>query len=297
MEHPIEGTDRTRALQAVSYATNVLSKAGMPSARVDAEILASHVLGVPRGRLALIDGFTAAKLGEFDALVARRAAGEPVQHLVGSAGFRHLDLAVGPGVFVPRPETELLAGWAITLITPGTTVVDLCAGSGAIALAVAGEVPGARVYAVERSPAALPWLRRNAEARAAAGDTPIHVVEGDVTDPAVLADLDGTVDAVLCNPPYVPAGAPVPADVADHDPRDAVFAGADGLAVIRPVIGRAAALLRPGGVFAVEHDDSQGVAVPALLRADSRFTDIEDHHDLAGRPRYATAVHVADCTP
>jgi release factor glutamine methyltransferase len=262
----------------------------MPSARVDAEILAAHVLGVPRGRLALVDGFTDEQLAEFDALVARRAGGEPVQHLVGSAGFRHLELAVGPGVFVPRPETELLAGWAITLIRPGTTVVDLCSGSGAIALAVANEVPGTRVYAVERSPAALAWLRRNAEARAAAGDPPIHVVEGDAADPAVLGGLDGTVDAVLCNPPYVPAGAPVPADVADHDPPDAVFAGADGLAVIRPVIARAAALLRPGGVFGVEHDDSQGTAVPALLRAHGCFTDIEDHRDLAGRPRYATAV-------
>lgn len=262
----------------------------MPSPRVDAEILAAHVLGVPRGRLALIDGFTDAQLAEFDGLVDRRAAGEPVQHLVGSAGFRHLELAVGPGVFVPRPETELLAGWGITLITQGTTVVDLCSGSGAIALAVANEVPGTRVYAVERSPAALSWLRRNAEARAAAGDTPIDVVEGDATDPGVLAGLDGTVDAVLCNPPYVPAAAAVPPDVVDHDPHDAVFAGVDGLAVIRPVIARAAALLRPGGVFGVEHDDSHGSAVPALLRANGCFTDIEDHHDLAGRPRYATAI-------
>ncbi|WP_173155943.1 peptide chain release factor N(5)-glutamine methyltransferase [Phytohabitans suffuscus] len=297
MEHPIEGTDRTRALQSVARATNLLSRVGMPSARVDAEILASHVLGVPRGRLALIDGFTADQLAEFDALVARRAAGEPVQHLVGIAGFRHLELAVGPGVFVPRPETELLAGWGVTLITAGATVVDLCAGSGAIALSVANEVPGARVYAVERSPAALSWLRRNAEARAAAGDTPIRVVEGDVTDPAVLAELDGTVDVVLCNPPYVPAGAAVPADVADHDPYDAVFAGADGLEVIRPVIARAAALLRPGGYLVVEHDDSHATVVPALLRADGRFVDIEDHQDLAGRSRYSTARHVADCTP
>ncbi|MFC0530899.1 peptide chain release factor N(5)-glutamine methyltransferase [Phytohabitans kaempferiae] len=289
MEQPAEGTDRTRPLQAVTGATNLLSRVGLPSARVDAEILAAHVLGVPRGRLALVDGFTGERLAEFDALVARRAAGEPVQHLVGSAGFRHLELAVGPGVFVPRPETELLAGWAITLISPGSTVVDLCGGSGAIALAVANEVPGALVYAVERAPAALPWLRRNAEERARAGDTPIHVVEGDVTDPAVLAEFDGRVDAVLCNPPYVPAGVAVPADVADHDPRDAVFAGEDGLAVIRPVIARAAALLRPGGIFAVEHDDSHGMVVPALLRADGHFTDIEDHRDLAGRWRYATA--------
>ncbi|GAA4675094.1 hypothetical protein Prum_030090 [Phytohabitans rumicis] len=199
-------------------------------------------------------------------------------------------------MFVPRPETELLAGWGISVIRPGAVVVDLCSGSGAIALAVANEAPGARVYAVERSPSALAWLRRNAGARAAAADPPIEVVEGDATDPAVLAELDGTVDLVLCNPPYVPAGVAVPVDVADHDPAEAVFAGPDGLSVIRPVLARAAALLRPGGFFGVEHDDTHGVAVPDLLRADGRFIDIDDHRDLAGRPRYATASRMADCT-
>lgn len=262
--------------------------------RVDAELLAAYVLGVPRGRLALARGFTPDQLAEFDRLVARRAGGEPLQHLVGSAPFRHLELAVGPGVFVPRPETELLAGWGIAAAQPGSTVVDLCSGSGAVALAVAQEVPGARVFAVERAPAALAWLRRNAAARAEAGDTPIRVIEGDAADPAVLAELDGAVDLVLCNPPYVPAGVDVPADVTDHDPAEAVFAGPDGLSVIRPVIARAAALLRPGGGFGVEHDDTHGEAVPALLRADGRFLDIVDHRDLAGRPRYATARRMAD---
>jgi release factor glutamine methyltransferase len=278
----------------------VLSDADLPAARVDAELLAAHVLGVPRGRLALTDGFTAAQLAAYQSLVDRRAGGEPLQHLVGSAGFRHLELAVGPGVFVPRPETELLAGWGISSAAKEATVVDLCSGSGAVALAVAGEVPGARVYAVERSPAALVWLRRNAEARAAAGDTPIRVIAGDATDAAVLAELDGTVDVVLCNPPYVPAGVRVPADVAGHDPAEAVFAGPDGLSVIRPVIARAAALLRPGGVFGVEHDDTHGEAVPALLRTDGRYVEIEDHLDLVGRPRYATARRrpgMADFTP
>lgn len=274
-------------LHAVSSATITLTDAGLPSARVDAELLAAHVLGVPRGRLAIAGGFTSSQLSAYQSLVTRRAAGEPLQHLLGSAPFRYLELAVGPGVFVPRPETELLAGWGIEGSGPASMVVDLCSGSGAIALAVAHEVPGAIVYAVERSPAALEWLRRNASG------TAVTVVAGDATDPAVLAELDGRVDLVLCNPPYVPAGAAVPADVADHDPTDAVFAGADGLAVIRPVISRAAALLRPGGRFGVEHDDTHGDAVPALLRADGRFTDVVDHRDLAGRPRFATASRIA----
>ncbi|GLH95688.1 release factor glutamine methyltransferase [Phytohabitans aurantiacus] len=270
-------------LHAVSSATITLTDAGLPSARVDAELLAAHVLDVPRGQLAIAAGFTSEQLTAYRSLVARRAAGEPVQHLIGSAPFRYLELAVGPGVFVPRPETELLAGWGIQGSGPAPVVVDLCSGSGAIALAVAQEVPGATVYAVERSPAALEWLRRNASG------TGVTVVAGDASDPAVLAELDGRVDLVLCNPPYVPAGAPVPADVADHDPEDAVFAGPDGLAVIRPVIARAAALLRGGGRFGVEHDDTHGDAVPALLRADGRFTEVMDHQDLAGRPRFATA--------
>ncbi|MEJ3749648.1 peptide chain release factor N(5)-glutamine methyltransferase [Actinomycetes bacterium KLBMP 9797] len=270
-------------LHAVRSATVALADAGLPSARVDAELLAAHVLGVSRGRLALADGLTAPQREAYRDLVDRRAAGEPLQHLVGTAPFRRLEVAVGPGVFVPRPETELLAGWGLEVAGASPTVVDLCSGSGAIALAVAQEVPDATVYAVERSPAALSWLRRNADG------TRVRVVAGDVTDPAVLAELDGRVDLVLCNPPYVPAAVAVPADVARHDPAEAVFAGADGLSVIRPVVARAAALLRGGGWFGVEHDDTHGEVVPALLRADGRFADVADHRDLAGRPRFATA--------
>ncbi|HEY8533552.1 MAG TPA: peptide chain release factor N(5)-glutamine methyltransferase [Micromonospora sp.] len=276
---------------ALAAATAVLAKAGVPSPRVDAELLAAAVLGVPRGRLALIDEFPPEAHARFVALVARRAAREPVQHLTGSAAFRYLDLAVGPGVFVPRPETELLAGWGIeqarALAEP--TVVDLCAGSGAIALAVAHEVPSARVIAVEVAEDALRWLRRNAEARAAAGDRPIEVVAADVTDPQALSDLAGTVDVLLCNPPYVPEGTPVPPEVADYDPAQAVFAGPDGLAVIRPVIARAAVLLRPGGVVGIEHDETHAVTVPELFAADGRFGEVTAHRDLAGRPRFATA--------
>jgi len=276
----------------VSMAARALAAAGVASPRADAELLAAHVLGVPRGRVALA-AFTAPQLTAYRALVAERARRVPLQHLTGAAPFRYLELAVGPGVFVPRPETELLVSWGLSVIHPGAVVVDLCAGSGAIALAVANEAPETTVYAVERSPEACAWLRRNAAARAAAGDPPITVIEGDVTDPGLLADLAGRVDLVLSNPPYLPEGSPVAPEVAEHDPPDAVFGGPDGLAVVRAVIGCAARLLAPGGHVGIEHDDSQGDSVPALLAAHGRYTDIHDHRDLTGRPRYATA-RVAD---
>jgi release factor glutamine methyltransferase len=242
------------------------------------------VLGVNRGRLMLIDTIRGIELSRFADLVAERAKRIPLQHLLGTAAFRHLDLAVGDGVFVPRPETELLAGWGIEHTAPGATVVDLCSGSGAIALSVASEARPGRVLAVEQSPAARVWLARNAAAVPG-----VEIVAGDVTDPALLAELRGAVDVVLCNPPYVPDGTAVPPEVSAHDPAEAVFAGADGLAVIRPVIGLAAGLLRPGGVVGIEHDDVHTTAVPDLLRADGRFTEVTEHDDLAGRPRYATA--------
>lgn len=280
----------------MARATRLLGEAGVEAARAEAELLAAYVLGVPRGRLALSDRFTPEQLGRFDALVVRRADREPLQHLTGSAGFRHLELAVGPGVFVPRPETELLAGWGMEQgrRVDRPVVVDLCSGSGAIALSVAQELPAARVVAVERSPAALDWLRRNAADRVAAGDRPVEVVAADVTDPALLGELTGRVDVLLCNPPYVPRSVVVPPEVAGHDPADAVFGGADGLAVIRPVIAQAARLLRSGGVLGIEHDDTHGTAVPALLAVDGRFEAVGDHPDLAGRPRFATARRRAD---
>ncbi|GIF10629.1 peptide chain release factor N(5)-glutamine methyltransferase [Actinoplanes teichomyceticus] len=283
-EHPRDRPDRTRLAPELASAAAELAASGVSSPRVDAELLAAHVLDVPRGRLLLIDTVRAGELERFRELVARRAARVPLQHLVGTAAFRHLELAVGDGVFVPRPETELLAGWGIERTAPGATVVDLCSGSGAIALSVADESPAARVIAVERSPAALPWLRRNA-ARFPA----VEVVDADVTDPDLLSELHGRVDVLLCNPPYVPDGTPVPPEVSDHDPAEAVFGGADGLSVIRPVIALAAALLRPGGSVGIEHDDVHGAAVPALLRADGRFTEVAAHDDLTGRPRFATA--------
>ncbi|MPZ27716.1 MAG: peptide chain release factor N(5)-glutamine methyltransferase [Micromonosporaceae bacterium] len=279
-----------RVAVAVAAAARRLSAAGVPSPRADAELLAAHVLGVPRGRLALAGGLAPDALARFEQLVAARADRVPLQHLTGTAGFGRLELAVGPGAFVPRPETELLAQWAVG--TGGAVVVDLASGTGALALAVAHELPAAQVLAVERSPAALAWLRRNAADRAAAGDRPVEVVAGDATDPAVLSDLDGTVDLVVCNPPYVPAGTPVPPEVADHDPPEAVFAGPDGLAVIRPVIVRAARLLRPGGWLGLEHHETHPPLLPRLLQP--WFTRVTDHRDLVGRPRYVTGQRVAD---
>jgi release factor glutamine methyltransferase len=275
---------RIRLSPVIATAVADLARAGVQSPRVDAELLAAHVLGIPRGRLLLVDSLRPDELGRFTALVAERARRVPLQHLLGTAAFRHLELEVGDGVFVPRPETELLAGWGIERTAPGATVVDLCSGTGAIALSVADESPAGRVIAVERSPVALGYLRRNAAAFPA-----VEVVEGDVTDPGLLCALSGRVDVLLCNPPYVPDGTAVPPEVADHDPAEAVFGGADGLTVIRPVIALAAALLDTGGVVGIEHDDVHAEAVPALLRADGRFTDVTAHADLAGRPRFATA--------
>jgi release factor glutamine methyltransferase len=268
----------------LSDATVRLTAAGVPAPRVDAELLLAHVLGVPRARLLMgrVDGESAAR---FNQLLRRRAAREPLQHIIGTAAFRYVDVAVGPGVFVPRPETELLIDAVLPALRgrPGPLVVDLCSGSGALAVSVVHEVPGTRVIAVEADGAALVWLRRNAD------PTAVEVVAGDVSDPELLSDLRGQVDVVVSNPPYVPAGVSVDPEVS-ADPPVAVFAGADGLALIPAVLARAAELLRPGGLLAMEHDDSHGVSVPALLTADGRWSEVADHADLAGRPRFVTAV-------
>ncbi len=263
----------------------------MESPRVDAELLLAHVLGVPRGRLLTLDEADGDDAARFDELLGQRADRVPLQHLTGRAAFRHLELAVGPGVFVPRPETEQLTGWALDRLAglDGPIVVDLGSGSGAIALSIAHEHPGARVTAVERDPGAIAWTRHNAMARVAAGDTVVGVVAGDMTDPALLSELDGRVAVVVSNPPYVPDDAVLPREVADHDPPLALWGGPDGLDVVRGMLTVAARLLHPGGWLGIEHADQQGTALPAVVRAHGAFTDVEDHPDLAGRPRFTTA--------
>lgn len=279
---------------AISEAAKILSEAGVDSPRVDAEYLAAHVLGVERGRLPLIPLVDPPVIDQLHKLVLVRASRIPLQHILGWAQMGPISVEVGPGVFVPRPETELLMEWGLKALVgvSSPVVVDLCTGTGALALSIAHARPDAVVHAVEIDPQALAWTRRNADARAAAGDTPVRLHSGDATDPALLSDLDGQVDLVVCNPPYVPEGVEVQPEVGVHDPHHAVFSGADGLDVIRHVVSAAARWLKPGGSVGIEHDDTQGESVPALLSARRVLTDVADHADLAGRPRFATARRV-----
>ena len=269
----------------VHVAAERLTVAGVPSPEYDAAELLAHVLGTTRGRLVTAPEPTADQLATFHQLVARRAAREPLQHLTGTAAFRYVELAVGPGVFVPRPETELLAGWAVDrageLSDP--VVVDLCTGSGAIALAVATEVPQARVHAVELDDSAFGWAERNL---AGSG---VDLRQGDMAE--AFHDLDGTVDVVVCNPPYIPLEAyeSVAPEARDYDPSLALWSGADGLEALRVLERAAARLLAPGGLVGAEHADVQGESAPAVFATTGRWSDVRDNPDLAGRPRYVTA--------
>ncbi|WP_090482813.1 peptide chain release factor N(5)-glutamine methyltransferase [Nakamurella panacisegetis] len=271
-----------------------LTEAGVGSPQFDAEELAAHLLGTTRTRLGLLPLVEPEWTERYRALVDRRAARVPLQHLTGEAYLGRTTVQVGPGVFIPRPETEVLLEWALQSIedVPNPVVVDLCAGSGAIALGIAQARPDARVHAVERAAGALAWARRNAELHIDGGGTPIDLRGGDFNDQRLLTDLDGTADLVTANPPYVPDGTPVEPEVGEHDPAEAVFGGADGLDVIRPLISVCAALLKPGGFLAIEHDDTQGESVPALLSARRVLADVTDHPDLTGRPRFVTARRV-----
>ncbi|PFG32613.1 peptide chain release factor N(5)-glutamine methyltransferase [Sanguibacter antarcticus] len=288
--------------QLVRSAAALLAAAGVESARTDAELLLAHAAGMSRS-----DVVTAALLGRpldvagaaeaFDVLVARRAEREPLQHLVGSAPFRHLELEVGPGVFVPRPETETVAQRAVDETvavlarTGAARVVDLCTGSGAIALAVATEAPGCTVHAVELDAAALGWARRNVE-RILGDQGPeprLIVVRGDAR--RALSELDGLCDVVVTNPPYVPPGAvPKDPEVALHDPGVALYGlGSDGLEVPRGVAAAAARLLRPGGLLVMEHAEVQAAAARAMIDDLRAFEPATTGADLTGRPRMVVA--------
>jgi len=281
---------------ALQDAERVLAGAGVPSPRVDAEILAAHLLGVSRGELGVAVVLGRPAPAGLAALVTRRAERVPLQHLTGTAPFRELQLAVGPGVFVPRPETEVVAGVAIDAAahavasTGSALVVDLCTGSGAIALAVAAEVPAARVHAVELDAAAHAWAERNAVG------SRVILHRGDAR--TALPELDGTVDVVVSNPPYVPPGAvPVDPEVAQHDPAVALYGlGPDGLEVPRGVVRAAARLLRPGGVLVVEHAEVQAEEARAMVDATGAFRPARTEVDLTGRPRMVVARRRAEAT-
>jgi release factor glutamine methyltransferase len=267
-----------------------LSAAGF--AEVEAEHLLAHTLGLTRmdlhNPLTVENALTA--IGDisiveetFWKLLDRRCAHEPLQYLTGVAYFRHLEIKVGPGVLVPRPESELLVESVLTHIeklSGAISVVDLGAGSGALALAIATEAPNTHVIAVEKSAEAIYWLKENISFI----DEKVRIVESDVS-----TALDGVkCDVVIANPPYIADGQELPADVREHEPAIALFGGADGMKAPRLFIAASARLLKPGGFLAIEHHESQGDEIAAVLNID--FQDILLHQDLTGRPRFTTAV-------
>ncbi|HET7800439.1 MAG TPA: peptide chain release factor N(5)-glutamine methyltransferase [Humibacillus xanthopallidus] len=283
----------------IRAATARLAEAGVPSPQPDALALAAHALGVDVAevrRLMVLGGRTLPPA--YAVLVDERARRVPLQHLTGHADFRHLTLAVGPGVFVPRPETEVLVDLALAEVdrvedlgegldgARAVRVVDLCSGSGAIALSIAYERPGAEVRGLEVSPEAWAWSTVNRDRLG----LDVDLVLGDATSPC-FEDWAGTVDIVTVNPPYIPVGAvPVDPEVRDHDPEIALYGGSeDGLAIPLAVVRVAAGLLHPDGLVLVEHADSQGESLPRQMRATGEWSEVGDHLDLAGRPRVTAA--------
>ncbi len=268
-------------------------RAGIASPLADAELVVGHVAGWTRGEVAT-KTFMGVELDEalarkINVIATRRESREPLQHITGESPFRHLVLAVGPGVLIPRPETELVAEWAIDALrqvpSPRPRAVDLGTGTGALALALATEVPNAEVFAVELSTAAAEWAERNI---ARYGDERVTLVIGDAAN--ALPELDGTIDVVVANPPYIPdSDKPADIEVLGYDPEIALFGGEDGLRDIRTFIARAALLLRPGGTLVVEHGDGQGEAVKAIAK-EAGFSMTTTHTDLLQRERALTAV-------
>ena len=277
---------------SVTLASARLAACGVESPRADAELIAAHRHRVRRGQLHLVAD------ADFDPRfwddVARREAREPLQHITGVAYFRYLELAVGPGVFVPRPETEVMTGWAIEQLAAMDVaeplVADLGTGSGAIALAIAQESPRARVHAVEADPLARQWAQANITALAATsphtrGRVTLHAADF----AGALTGLDHQVDLVISNPPYIPLGSWVPPEVGEYDPATALWSGPDGLGAIGVVQNVARRLLRPGGLVAVEHGAQQGAAVYWVFAEESGWRQTRNHQDLSGRDRFVTA--------
>ena len=259
---------------------------------IDAEILLAHILGISRMDLhnPLVLERTLASLGDtsialdtFHDLLARRILHEPLQYITGTAYFRNLELKVGPGVLVPRPESELLVGAVLTHISnlpAPVSVIDLGSGSGALALAIATEAPNSRVIAVEKSEEALVWLKKNVEAII----EDLRIVHSDVSDalPGIKCDV------VIANPPYIQDESDLPRDVVEHEPAIALFGGKDGMDAPRAFIAASSRLLKSGGLLAIEHNEMQGTLIAAELARD--FQEIQLHQDLVGRPRWTSAI-------
>jgi release factor glutamine methyltransferase len=277
----------TRLRCAIDSATTLLADAGINTARYDAEELAAHLAGTERGRLALLDSPDDTFFDRYHAAITARSRRVPLQHITGTAAFGPLTLVVGPGVFIPRPETEVMLEWATAQCLPGAParplIVDVCTGSGALALALAQRWPEARVLGIDNSDAALEYARRNSFG------TKVELVRADATDPGLLTQIDGQVDLVVTNPPYVPDTVELEPEVAEHDPPHAVFAGPDGMRVIAAVVRLAGRWLRPGGFFAVEHDDTTSLLTSELVSSTGLFDDIAARTDLTGRSRFVTA--------
>lgn len=319
-DHTLGG--RVTVRDVLFDAEHRLTAAGVPSPSVDSAEIVAYALGTTRSRLFLRDAVTDEQKVRVEQLLTRRLARVPLQHLLGTAAFRRIELAVGPGVFIPRPETELVAEAGIRelLDRPQSdrVAVDLCAGSGAIALSLAIEAPGSRVHAVELSDDAVEWTRRNAaslQERVQGQGSEVVIHHHDATTAAdpqgPLSELAGTVAVVVTNPPYIPDYmVPRDPEVRDHEPKLALYGGDDGLDVVRGVLRTAAILLRPGGLLVVEHADVQGAAagesgVPGVMngmRADGElakaagvevgsavYTDVVDRIDLNGLPRFTLA--------
>jgi release factor glutamine methyltransferase len=280
---------------AVTAATEEFAAVGIATPEVDALLLAAHVLGVGRGELAarLVSGFafSSTQREQFWALVRRRSTREPLQHITGEAGFRQLVIAVGPGAFVPRPETELLVQMVVDAVMasgqPSPRVIDLGTGTGAIALSVATEAPHARVWAREKSAEARGWAQRNNEKHG----KPVTLLAGDLADAlSLVGDVAGTFDVVVSNPPYIPEEA-VPRDPEGrlYDPALALYSGPDGLDAVRALAHVASKLVAPGGLLAIEHGELQGSAVRQIL-TDAGWRPVSTHPDLTTRDRYTTGV-------
>jgi len=276
---------------ALAMASQKLSEVGVPSPQADATWLLCHVLDTNRSdlltRITFDQELTIEQLADFLAALSRREKREPLQHITGKAAFRSLELMVGPGVFVPRPETEQVVQYAIDYLRqlpkPGVAI-DLGTGSGAIAIAMATEVPQTKVYAVELSEAAFAYAAKNIEANAAMVELRLGAMQN------VVSDLVGGLDVVISNPPYIPNSAiPKDPEVRNYDPELALYGGEDGLDVIRDISGIAAALLRSGGLLVLEHADGQSDAIRELLLNDG-WLSVNAFQDATLRYRTITAI-------